>query len=107
MKKLNGLALAAATAIMLSGCNALPQKTDSVLEDVKAAAGDVKEATGDAISDAVSDAPEKCVGGNSCKGQSACQTANSACKGLNACKGQGFTMSSKADCDAAGGTTEK
>jgi len=49
----------------------------------------------------------KCVGGNSCKGHSACKTANSSCKGLNACKGQGFTMAeSKEACTKAGGKAE-
>ncbi|WP_395714530.1 hypothetical protein [Reyranella sp.] len=33
-----------------------------------------------------------CPGGNACKGQSACKSANSSCKGQNACKGQGFVM---------------
>ena len=32
----------------------------------------------------------KCVGTNSCKGQSACKSASNACKGQNACKGKGF-----------------
>jgi len=49
------------------------------------------------------EAKGQCVGGNSCKGQSACATANSSCKGQNACKGQGFTQSTKAECDEAGG----
>lgn len=44
-----------------------------------------------------------CVGANSCKGQSACATANSSCKGQNACKGQGWTETTKAECDEAGG----
>ncbi len=48
-----------------------------------------------------------CVGGNSCKGQSACKTANSACKGQNACKGQGFTQTTKAECDEADGEFEE
>jgi len=48
----------------------------------------------------------KCMGANSCKGQSACKTANSSCKGLNSCKGQGFLEMSKAECDAAGGDFE-
>ncbi|MCB2100354.1 MAG: hypothetical protein KDE22_05755 [Rhodobacterales bacterium] len=49
----------------------------------------------------------KCVGGNSCKGHSACKTASSSCKGQNACKGQGFTMTDdKASCEAAGGKVE-
>ena len=45
----------------------------------------------------------QCVGGNSCKGQSACASANSSCKGQNACKGQGYTDTTKAECDEAGG----
>jgi len=91
MKPLNGLALAAATAVMLSGCNAMHQKSDEAEMKMKAAA---------------SDAAGKCVGGNSCKGHSVCKTATSDCAGHNACKGQGFTMTSKADCDTAGGTFE-
>ena len=49
----------------------------------------------------------KCVGGNACKGHSACKTASSECKGLNACKGQGFVMAAdEAACTEAGGTVE-
>lgn len=44
-----------------------------------------------------------CVGGNACKGQSACKTASSSCKGLNGCKGQGFIDLTAAECEAAGG----
>ena len=48
-----------------------------------------------------------CMGGNACKGQSACKTANSECQGLNACKGQGFVMAAdEAACTEAGGTVE-
>ena len=43
----------------------------------------------------------QCAGVNSCKGQSACKTANNACKGQNSCKGKGFLEMSQADCDAA------
>ncbi len=50
------------------------------------------------------DAKVQCVGVNSCKGQSACKTANSQCKGLNSCKGQGFLELTKAECDEQGGT---
>lgn len=46
----------------------------------------------------------QCMGVNSCKGQSACKTANSNCKGLNSCSGQGFLEMTKADCDEKGGT---
>ena len=49
------------------------------------------------------EAKGQCVGGNSCKGQSACATANSGCKGQNACKGKGITKTTKAECDEAGG----
>ncbi len=47
-----------------------------------------------------------CVGANSCKGTSACATANTSCKGQNACKGQGFTETTEAECTDAGGTFE-
>ncbi len=49
----------------------------------------------------------KCVGGNACKGQSACATASSSCKGQHACKGTGHIQASKADCEAAGGKLEE
>jgi hypothetical protein len=50
----------------------------------------------------------KCVGGNSCKGQSACKSASSDCKGQNACKGKGYVMSSSAkECLASGGKPEQ
>jgi len=46
----------------------------------------------------------KCVGGNACKGQSACQSAQSSCQGQNACKGKGYVMKPSAkECIAAGG----
>lgn len=48
----------------------------------------------------------QCFGVNSCKGTSACKTANSSCKGQNACKGQGFLELTKAECEEQGGTTE-
>jgi hypothetical protein len=47
------------------------------------------------------EAKVKCEGVNSCKGQSACKTANNSCKGQNACKGQGFKEMTQAKCDAA------
>jgi len=50
----------------------------------------------------------KCLGGNSCKGQSACKTAQSACMGQNSCKGKGYVMTSSAEeCTQKGGHTEK
>lgn len=46
-----------------------------------------------------------CMGINSCKGKSACKTANNACKGQNSCKGQGWLPThSAAACKAKGGT---
>jgi uncharacterized membrane protein len=46
----------------------------------------------------------KCIGGNSCKGQSSCQSASSSCKGQNSCKGKGWVMtSSAAACTQLGG----
>jgi hypothetical protein len=47
------------------------------------------------------EAKMKCMGANSCKGQSACKSFSHACKGQNSCKGQGFVEMSKADCTAA------
>ncbi len=49
-----------------------------------------------------------CYGANSCKGQSACKTANNACSGQNACKGQGFVAAaSEEECTNAGGRLEE
>jgi hypothetical protein len=42
-----------------------------------------------------------CAGGNACKGQSECKSANSACKGQNACKGQGFVSLTPEECKKA------
>src|SRR5260370_33759942 len=57
-----------------------------------------------ADSSMASGAQVKCVGGNSCKGQSACKGASSDCKGQNACKGKGYVMTPSAkECVAAGG----
>jgi hypothetical protein len=39
-----------------------------------------------------SQASVKCVGGNNCKGQSACKTASNGCMGQNSCKGKGWVM---------------
>lgn len=43
----------------------------------------------------------KCEGVNSCKGQSACRTAENECAAKNSCKGKGFLMLSPEECDAA------
>ncbi len=50
----------------------------------------------------------KCLGGNSCKGQSACKSEAHSCAGQNSCKGKGWVlMSSAKECTAAGGKPEK
>jgi hypothetical protein len=43
----------------------------------------------------------QCAGVNSCRGKSACATAQNSCQGQNKCRGKGFLMLTKADCDAA------
>jgi hypothetical protein len=50
----------------------------------------------------------KCVGGNSCKGLSACKTATSAGPGKNSCKGQGMIYTKTAqECIQKGGKVMK
>jgi hypothetical protein len=41
----------------------------------------------------------KCVGANSCKGQSECSTASNSCGGQNGCSGKGWKKMSEADCN--------
>jgi hypothetical protein len=72
---LSSVALAAAAAIMFSTVAANTARAD--------------------------EAKVKCEGVNSCKGHSACKSANNACKGQNSCKGKGFLELTKAQCDAA------
>jgi uncharacterized membrane protein len=51
-----------------------------------------------------SQAQVKCLGGNSCKGQSSCKTATSPGPGQNSCKGQGLVFTQTAqECTAKGG----
>ena len=84
---ITGAALATAVALLFVG-NALAADSSS--------------------SSGASSAQVKCVGGNACKGQSACKSAASSCKGQNACKGKGFVMADNdAACKKAGGTVEK
>ena len=86
VKKLSGVALAAAAAgLLLSG---------AVSAD-EGAAGKT------------ADANIKCAGINSCKGQTACKSASNECKGKNSCKGKGFLAVSKEDCAAKKGTELK
>jgi uncharacterized membrane protein len=50
----------------------------------------------------------KCVGANSCKGQSECASQANSCKGQNSCKGKGWiTTSSTQQCEQHGGKPEK
>ena len=50
----------------------------------------------------------KCVGGNSCKGQSSCKSASNGCMGQNSCKGKGWVTSTSAEvCTEEGGKPEK
>ncbi len=74
-KMLSSVALAAAAAVMFSTAAVSTARAD--------------------------EAKVKCEGVNSCKGHSACKSANNACKGQNSCKGKGFLEMSQADCNAA------
>ena len=78
-KKLTGLALATAAAGLFATADIAPVMAAKHMGEAKV----------------------HCDGVNACKGQSACQTANSACKGQNSCKGKGWMYMSKAECDAA------
>lgn len=50
----------------------------------------------------------KCLGANSCKGQSACKTANNDCQGKNSCKGKGYVITTDAkSCEDKGGHVGK
>ncbi len=40
----------------------------------------------------------KCVGGNACKGQSACGSSANSCAGQNACKGKGWVKTDAKTC---------
>ena len=44
-----------------------------------------------------------CLGGNSCKGQSACKSFNHDCQAMNSCKGKGFIMTTEKECKEKGG----
>ena len=45
----------------------------------------------------------KCIGGNSCKGQSLCKSFNHGCQGMNTCKGKGFVLITEQACKQKGG----
>ncbi len=80
-KKTVGLA-AATAALLITGCASDDKMSQQSMSD---------------------DSMGQCHGVNSCKGSSACATAESACQGQNSCKGKGWIASTKADCDAKGG----
>jgi len=49
----------------------------------------------------------KCVGANSCKGQSECASKTNSCKGRNSCKGKGWISTpSIQQCEQRGGKPE-
>jgi hypothetical protein len=76
VKRLSGLALAAAAAIAFT---AAPLSAANAAVEAKV----------------------KCYGVNACKGTSESKTAKHDCAGKNACKGEGVKQMSKAECDAA------
>lgn len=82
VKKKAGLAIAATAALLLTAC----------------ASDDSK-----GMNKKGSDAMGQCHGVNSCKGTSACATAESSCAGHNSCKGKGWIPSTKANCESQGG----
>ena len=85
VKKLSGVALAAAAAgLLLSGAVSAEEAPG------KSAAANVK-----------------CAGINSCKGQTSCKSASNECKGKNSCKGKGILAVSKEDCATKKGTELK
>jgi hypothetical protein len=62
----------------------------------------------DASGTSAQQAQIKCLGANSCKGQSACKNANNNCKGQNSCKGKGFIVTIDAkSCETKGGRPGK
>jgi uncharacterized membrane protein len=62
----------------------------------------------DTSSPSATKAQIKCLGANSCKGQSECKSASNDCKGQNGCKGKGFVNTDSAkECTALGGHPDK
>jgi hypothetical protein len=81
VKKLSGVALAAAAAtLFITGCTTQ---------------GTGYEATGQV----------KCTGVNGCKGLSDCKTATNDCNGKNSCKGEGFVYMTPLECSRYQDTT--
>lgn len=78
-----GLSLATTAALLLAGCASDKHDHDHNMAKGK----DMGQ----------------CHGVNSCKGKSACATAESSCAGHNSCKGKGWISTNAADCQAKGG----
>ena len=79
VKKLSGVALAAAAAtLFVAGC--------------------ATQGTGYAATGQV-----ECTGVNGCKGQSECKTASNDCKGKNSCRGEGYLYMDPYSCWRAQG----
>lgn len=87
VKKMSGIALAAAAASLLLG-------------GIANAANPAPAAT-------TAEAKIKCAGVNECKGKTACKSASNECKGKNSCKAKGFLEMSKAECATNKGTELK
>lgn len=83
MTKKVGLSVTAAAALLIAGC-----ASDESVAEATVSESDMGQ----------------CHGVNSCKGTSACATAESSCSGQNACKGKGWLTTSKGDCDSQNGT---
>ncbi len=79
--KKSGIALAAASTMLLAACTS----DDSMGSKAQA------------------DMMGKCHGANACKGSSECATNDHSCAGQNACKGHCFITTTKAKCDAVNG----
>lgn len=47
--------------------------------------------------------PVICMGGNSCKAQSACKSFDHGCDGQNSCKGKGYILLPEKECKTKGG----
>jgi len=45
----------------------------------------------------------RCIGANSCKGQSDCAFAGHGCKGMNQCRGTGWLFTTDQNCTMQGG----
>jgi hypothetical protein len=81
--------------------------TSRVSQLTLAAAAAVMFSTGAINTAAAEEGKVKCEGVNSCKGTSACATAENSCKGMNSCAGHGWLDMTKAECDAAKAKMEK